>query len=253
MIRSVKAVLAVWEREMYNYVKNIYLNSLRLVFEPLLFVLVFGIGVGSRVDMGEISYLEFMAPGVVFMVAMNNSYMTTSFRLLIARDWDKYLTTTLTAPVTPSEIVMGYIFAGVTQAILASVIFIIILTSAFGINFGYIPLVMLFIIATSAFFSSLGVILCMGVKDPHHLMILTSLIIIPMSFFCGIFFPIEDLPKWIIPIISAIPLTSAVQSARAISLSLYGPTIWLELGYVIISAIIAFFIGIFTFKKKVVL
>ncbi len=249
--RMIKAVLAIWEREMYEYLSNMHINAMRLAVEPMLFIFIFGMGLGNRVAMGNISYIEFLAPGILFMVVTNNSYMTISMRLMIARDWDKTLINALTAPVKPFEIVLGYILAGVTQALAASAIFIFLMTYFLGISFGYIPLLVLFIIATAAFFSSLGVAIAMWLDNPHHLMVVTSLVVMPMSFFCGIFIPVSDLPKWVQPIIGAIPLTKAVQGARAIAL---GTNLYLlqNLIYIIIFTIAVFLVGIYVFQKKVI-
>lgn len=250
--RTIKAVLAIWEREMYEYLSNMHINAMRLAVEPMLFIFIFGIGLGNRVSMDNISYIEFLAPGILFMVVTNNSYMTISMRLMIARDWDKTLINALTAPVKPFEIVLGYILAGVTQALAASAIFILLMNYFLGISFGYIPLLVLFIIATAAFFSSLGVAIAMWLDNPHHLMVVTSLVVMPMSFFCGIFIPVSDLPEWVQPVIGAIPLTKAVQGARAIALGTDNPYLLQNLIYIIIFTIAVFLVGIYIFQKKVI-
>jgi len=128
----IKTLLAIWEREMYEYMNNLHVNALRLAVEPMLFIFIFGMGLGNRVDMGNVSYIDFLAPGILFMVVTNNSYMTISMRLMIARDWDKTLVNALTAPVKPFEIVLGYILAGITQALAASAIFIFFNELYFG-------------------------------------------------------------------------------------------------------------------------
>jgi ABC-type multidrug transport system permease subunit len=250
--RTIKAVLAIWEREMYEYLSNLHVNAMRLAVEPMLFIFIFGMGLGNRVAMGNVSYIEFLAPGILFMVVTNNSYMTISMRLMIARDWDKTLINALTAPVKPFEIVLGYILAGVTQALAASAIFILLMNYFLGMSFGYIPLLVLFIIATAAFFSSLGVAVAMWLDNPHHLMVVTSLVIMPMNFFCGIFIPVSDLPEWVQPVIGAIPLTKAVQGARAIVLGT-DPYLLQNLTYIIIFAIAVFLVGIHVFKRKVII
>ena len=136
--RVIKAVLAVWEREMYEYLSNLHLNALRLTVEPLLFIFILGIGLGKRVVIGDVNYLDFLAPGILFLVGVNNSYMTISMRLMIARDWDKTLITALTAPAKPVEIVLGYMLAGITQALAACAIFIVLMNCFLGISFGSI-------------------------------------------------------------------------------------------------------------------
>jgi len=250
--REIKAVLVVWEREMYEYLSNLHINAMRLAVEPLLFIFIFGMGLGKRVVIGDVNYLDFLAPGILFLVVVNNSYMTVSMRLMIARDWDKTLITALCAPITPFEIVLGYMLAGITQALAACAIFIVLMNYFLGIHFGSIPPIVLLIIATAAFFASLAVAISMVLDNPHHLMVVTSLVIMPMSFFCGIFIPVTDLPNWAQPIVEAIPLTVAVQAARAITLSIDNPYLWQNLAYISAFTIAVFLLGLYLFKKKVI-
>jgi ABC-type multidrug transport system permease subunit len=250
--RVIKAVLAVWEREMYEYISNLHVNAMRLAVEPLLFIFIFGIGLGKRVVIGDVNYLDFLAPGILFMVVVHNSYMTISMRLITARDWDKTLITALSAPIKPFEIILGYMLAGVTQALAACAIFIVLMNYFLGISFGSLSLIVILILATASFFSSLAVAISMVLDNPHHLMVITSLVIVPMSFFCGIFIPVTDLPNWAQPIIEAIPLTVAVQEARAIALSTGNPYLWQNLAYIIAFTIAVFLLGVHLFKKKVI-
>ena len=122
-----------------------------------------------------------------------------------------------------------------------------------GIPFGSVSLIVLLIIATAAFFSSLAVAISMALDNPYHLMVVTSLVVVPMSFFCGIFIPVTDLPNWAQPVIEAIPLTVAVQAARATALSTgSNPYLWQNMAYIIAFTIPVFLIGLHLFKKKVI-
>ncbi len=252
-LRLIKAVLAVWEREMYEYLINLHINALRLAIEPLLFIFIFGMGLGRRVVIGDVDYLYFLAPGILFMVVVNNSYMTISMRLMIARDWDKTLITALSAPVKPFEIILGYVLAGITQALAACTIFLVLMIYFLGIPFGSVSRVLLLIIATAAFFSSLGVMIAVVLDNPHHLMVITSIVVLPMSFFCGIFIPVSDLPGWSQPIIEAIPLTVAVESARAFALGSGNPGIWQSLAYIMAFTIAVFIAALYLFKRKLII
>ena len=251
-IRLIKVVLAIWEREMYDYLRNLHVYATRLVVEPLLFIFIFGMALGKRVAIGDVNYLDFLAPGILFMVATNNSYQTISIRLMIARDWDKTLITALTAPAKPIEIVLGFVLAGITQALAACAVFIVLMIYFVGTSFGNIPLLTLFIIVTAAFFSSLGVVTAMGLDNLYQQVVFTFLVIIPMIFFCGTFIPVTDLPNLMQPIVKAIPLTVAVQAARAITLSIDNHYLWQNLAYIIAFTIAMFLIGLYLFKKKVI-
>lgn len=250
--RTVKVVLAVWEREMYDYLKNLHIYATRLVVEPLLFIFIFGMGLGRRVVIGDVSYLDFIAPGILFMVATNNSYQTISLRLMIAREWDKTLITALTAPAKPFEIVLGYVLAGVVQALVACAVFIVLMSYIVDISFGCIPLILLFIIVTAAFFSSLAIVTAMWFDNLYQQVVFTFLVIVPMIFFCGTFIPITDLPNWVQPVIEMIPLTVAVHAVRMITLSIENPYLWQDLAYIIVSSIGVFMVGLYLFKRRVI-
>ena len=254
MPRALWSIYSVWEREIYDYLKNLYFNGARLIVEPLLFVLVFGIGLGSRVEIEGIGYLHFMAPGVILLVSMNNSYMTTAFRLIIARDFDKVLKSTISGPIRPLEIIMGYVLSGVSQAVLATMIFIVILRLVFGLVFTNLLVIYLFIISISVFFAAVAVIFSMAVDDSHNLMILTSLVVIPMGFFCGIFFPVEEFPALIKPVVLMIPLTRAVLNVREVFLTgSPADTFLIDLLYVAAFAFVFLILGNWVFRKKVIL
>ncbi|MCK4476541.1 MAG: ABC transporter permease, partial [Methanophagales archaeon] len=82
--------------------------------------------------------------------------------------------------------------------------------------------------------------------------VVTSLVVVPMSFFCGIFIHVTELPYLVQPIIEAIPLTVAVQAARATALSTGNPYLWQNMAYIIVFTIPVFLIGLHLFKKKVI-
>ncbi|MEA1906691.1 MAG: ABC transporter permease [Euryarchaeota archaeon] len=142
---------------------------------------------------------------------------------MIAREWDKTLITALTTPAKPFEIVLGYVLAGVVQALVACAVFIVLMSYIVDISFGCIPLIILFIIVTAAFFSSLAVVTAMWLDNLYQQVVFTFLVIIPMIFFCGTFIPITDLPNHVQPVIEIIPLTVAVQAVRMITLSTENP------------------------------
>ena len=87
---------------------------------------------------------------------------------MIAREWDRTLITTLTAPTKPFGIVLGYVLAGVVQALAACAVFIVLMSYIVGTSFGCIPLIALFIIVTAAFFSSLAVVTAMGLDNLYQ-------------------------------------------------------------------------------------
>ncbi len=250
-MRTLKSVAAILRREMHKYLKIIYLDAFKSIFEPLFFVLVFGLGLGRNVNIGETSYFEFMAPGVVFMVAVTCSYARTSFGLFNDKEYDKIMNSFLVGPLKPSEIVLGYILAGTIQALICSGCFMLILHFAFGLDFKSTSIFVLFLIIISIFFSCIGVILCMSVNDAHSLLLITNFLINPLSFLCGVFIPTDYLPTWVQPAVGLIPLTKAIQGIRMTPLSLNNPDVALSLIYIAVAGVVSFMIGTYIFRKKV--
>lgn len=160
----------------------------------MLYFLVFGYTLGDRLQTIQgVPYIAFLTPGLVMFALINSAFLNTSFSLFIAK-LNGSLTDILVAPLTPLQLVTGYVFASVIRGVLVGSI--IWLTA---IVFGHVTLVhpgyvILFMILTAASFGGIGLLVAIFATKFDHLNFFPTFLIAPLAFLGGVFYSIEMLP-----------------------------------------------------------
>jgi ABC-type polysaccharide/polyol phosphate export permease len=244
--RAVSASLVTFEREIYDYRKNIFYFALRNLIQPVFFVLVIGVGLGSLVKLpGRESYLGFMLPGILMMSVVQVCYQHFSSEIWMSKNHEGYLELlTMTAPIKPREAVAGYLLTGIVVAFFAILCFLLPFWLFLpGFHISLIALV-LFTTGLALFFTSAGIVVGVSVLDPHNLTTVSIFVTMPLTYLCGVFFPLEMYPQPIRMPIEAIPLTQAIAGLRSEAFPLF------EIAYVWVAAALAVIIAVRIFERK---
>jgi ABC-type multidrug transport system permease subunit len=176
------------------------------VLFPMLYLLAFGLGLGRKVDIGGVDYIEFLLPGVIAMTSMLNSYNLVSNSLSMGRLYFKNFQVIVQSPTPHFSIMIGIVLSGMVKGLIASIVIILAGIFIFGI-FPLAPISFLGLMLNVILFSSMGVVVGMLIKDPEDNAIYTNFFIMPMAFFSGTFFPIDGLPTVVKNIIMLLPLS----------------------------------------------
>jgi Nod factor-specific ABC transporter NodJ protein len=182
---------------------------------PLLYLIAFGYAMGKGITIQGHTYIEFLIPGLAAMASMTQAFAISS-EINIARFYWHIFEEFQAAPISNASYVLGEVLAGMTRALLAGVV-ILILGALFGVVLSYNVFFWLVFLLNSFIFSSLAVGLAMLVKSHADQAMLTSFIITPMAFLGGTFFPIEHLPTWAQKVLILLPLTHTAHAIRAAS------------------------------------
>ena len=182
---------------------------------PLLYMIAFGYAMGRGVTVQGHSYVEFLLPGLVAMASMTQAFAIGS-EINIARFYWHIFEEFQTAPISNAAYVTGEVLAGMTRALLAGGV-ILVLGALFGIALSCNGFLWLAFLLNSFVFSSLAVGLAMLVKSHADQALMNSFIITPLAFLGGTFFPVEHLPTWAQKILGFLPLTHAAQAIRTVS------------------------------------
>lgn len=118
------------------------------------------------------------------------------------------------APISDFAYVAGEVAAGITRALLACLV-ILILGVFFGVSLAYGPLFWLALILNSFVFASLAVGCAMHVRSHADQTLVVNFVITPMAFLGGTFFPLASLPDWGQKLLGLLPLTHAARLMRA--------------------------------------
>lgn len=194
-----------------------------LVF-PLIWLAFFGYGWSAAFDrlgpaaaqlFGGLSYLEYLAPGIIVMTVF-----TGGFSSGLGVIWDRefgYLKEILVSPAPRSAVLLGRI-TGDTLAIMVQGALMALLVSAAagyanprGILAG---LAAAFIAAYAS--ASIGTLIALTMRSPEGFHMVINLVMMPMLFLSGAFYPIDPLPGWIKALAYANPLTYAVDLTRGL-------------------------------------
>ncbi|MBT8341981.1 MAG: ABC transporter permease [Desulfatitalea sp.] len=214
--------IAVYLREMLILKHRLKRQLAGMAVSPLLYLIAFGYAMGDSVQIEGVGYLQFLIPGLVAMSSMTQSFGIAT-DINVARFYWHIFEEFQAAPISNVAYVGGEVLAGMTRALLAVGV-ILILGLPFGVMLQYGPVFWLTVILNSFTFASLAVALAMLVKSHADQSLLTSFVITPMAFLGGTFFPLERLPVWAQKVLQALPLTHASGAIRTAALG--GPPDW---------------------------
>jgi lipooligosaccharide transport system permease protein len=246
-----KGALTIWGRDLLVLRRSILSELISVVAYPLTLYLAFGFGLkGYITDVGGVPYQLFIAPGLISMTAVNAAFDESSWSMWFHRRVQRTIEEYRVTPVTVYDIVIGKIFSGFTQgALKGAVVFLVILVlTPFRIDYSHLPMYLLVITLSSMTFSCLGTICGTIIDKPENIGRMQSVVIVPLIFMAGIFFPLTSYPAAILPIIKLLPTTAVFEGARAALL--YGNVPLPYLINLILSAAILFVLAVLTFNRK---
>jgi ABC-2 type transport system permease protein len=188
------AVKAIYLYEMARTWRTIGQSIISPVLSTSLYFVVFGAAIGSRIDSIEgISYGAFLVPGLIMLSLLTQALSNASFGIYFPR-FVGTIYEVLSAPISHVEIVLGYVGAAATKAIMLGLI--IMVTAKLFVSFEIAhPLMMLFfLLLTGIAFAMLGFIIGIWADSFEQLQIVPLLIVTPLAFLGGSFYSISMLP-----------------------------------------------------------
>jgi ABC-2 type transport system permease protein len=205
-------------REILRYVteRSRIVSSLMM---PLLLLVVFGAGFTNVIGgmAPGIDYIQFMYPGIIAITVL-----TTSLFAGISVVWDReygFLREILVAPISRTGIVLGKAFGATLQASV-QVALMLLLAPLLGVTLnleillGLIPM----IIILSLGLAGLGIMLASFMRSQQGFQTMMQMIIFPLIFLAGVFFPVNNVPVWMEVISKVNPLTYGVDAIRQVFL-----------------------------------
>lgn len=210
-----RSVQALWVRHLLALKRVWRVAATWYLVEPAFVLVAVGFGVGRLVgDVNdELGYAEFVTPGVIVGSAMFHAIFECSWGVFYRIRYGFY-ETTLTAPVTVTELAIGDITWAMTRAVLTTVS-VGMVAAAFGwIDSPWAIGILLAALLVGMEIGALGLIFAALSPNTHTLSLVFTVVATPLYFFSGSFFPISILPDAIEPLAWAMPLTPGVHIAR---------------------------------------
>jgi len=246
-----RGAFSIWGRDMLVLRRSIISELISVVAYPLTLYLAFGFGLKGYIsDVGGIPYPLFIAPGLISMTAVNAAFDESSWSMWFHRRVQRTIEEYRVTPVTVYDIVIGKIFSGFSQgAIKGTVVFLVILVlTPFRIDLSHLPAYILCLALASMTFSCLGTICGTVIDKPENIGRVQSVVIVPLIFMAGIFFPLTSYPASILPAVRLLPTTAVFEGAR--DALLFGAVPPLYLINLVLTAGICFAVAVYTFNRK---
>jgi ABC-2 type transport system permease protein len=190
------AVAAIYRFEMARTGRTLLQSIVSPVISTSLYFIVFGAAIGSRISHIEgVSYGAFIVPGLMMLMLLTQSITNASLGIYFPR-FVGTIYEILSAPVSYIEIVVGYVGAAATKSVILGVI--ILATSALfvPVTIAHPVWMLAFLVLTAVSFSLFGFILGIWADGFDKLQVVPLLIITPLTFLGGTFYPTNVLPPF---------------------------------------------------------
>jgi len=241
-------VYAVWLRELKVYLRERE-RVVASFISPLLWLFVFGNGIGKGFDGSGETYQHFIFPGIVVMGVL---FVSVFYGLYII--WDRkldFLKEVLVAPISRTSVYLGKTLGGVTDAMMQGIILLII-----GMLFILPPLepvrfaaVLVLLAGISFATTSMGLVIGANMKSQEGFILVMNFLVWPMFFFSGALFPISNLPEVLKPVSTIDPLTYGVDAMRSIMLGKGTFALEADIAALMLFTIIMVSLGIASFGR----
>lgn len=217
MSLSLPHAVSVWRRNAAMYRRTWWLNILPNFFEPVLYLAAIGIGVGGYINqMGGTSYMQFLAPGLICVAAMNGASFEVTYNIFVRLTFEKSYDAMLTTPIEPDDVLVGEVLWAITRSCIYGGCFFAVL-----VPFGLIPrpsalLAIAVIPLTGLLFAALGMAFTLRIPNIDLFSFYFTLFLTPLFLFSDIFFPLKErLSGGWLWLAEVLPLLHPVRMARA--------------------------------------
>lgn len=190
------AIKAIYVFEMRRTWRTLFQSVVSPVISTCLYFVVFGAAIGSRIEeVSGVSYGAFIVPGLIMLSLLQQSVSNASFGIYFPR-FSGTIYEILSAPISPLEIVVGYVGAAASESLIIGLIILATAALIVPLEIKH-PLVMLmFLVLTAITFSMLGFIIGVWADGFEQLQIVPLLIVTPLAFLGGSFYAIDMLPPF---------------------------------------------------------
>jgi lipooligosaccharide transport system permease protein len=211
--------IPVWRRNFLVWKKLAGSSILGNIADPMISLMAFGYGLGSLLPtVGGVPYIEFLAAGTVCMSTMNaatfESLYSAFSRMHVQRTWDGIMN----APVSLEDLMLGELTWAASKAFLSGLA-IMTVVWIMGLSGGAQSLLILgVVVLIGCTFAAIGLVVNSVAKAYDFFTYYFTLVVTPMAFLSGVFFPVAQLPSWLQVISQVLPLTHAIALARPLLL-----------------------------------
>ena len=240
---------SLWFKECNRFMTVWQQTLLSPLVSSLLFLSVLSLALGNnRGDVLGHSFISFLAPGLIAMSILTQSFSHSVSSLMIGKIQGN-IVDMLYAPLSALEVSMAIILASLTRSFLIAIISIAVFSLIVEIQVDNIFYIFIFGFLSAFILGSLGFITGLWAEKFDHTATVTNFVITPLSFLSGVFYSIDKLPKLFQTISYINPFFYMIDGFRYGFLGKSDGSINVGLIYLTILSIVMWYIAFFLYKK----
>lgn len=214
-----RAVLRALERELLVFARTWRGSAFSAFVQPILFLAAMGLGLGGLVEEGvgaggRLDYLEFVAPGLLAASALMATAGEALWGVMGGVKWMGQFSGMVATPMTPGDVYGGLVLSAGVRAGLAAVAFLVVAAVLGGVASLWAPLAVLAAVLLAMVTTAALAAWSVRRQDDLTFSLIMRLGVVPLFLFSGTFFPIEQLPDALEPLVVLSPLWHGVEVAR---------------------------------------
>ena len=219
-------------------------------FEPVLYLLSFGYGIGELVgnistSTGNISYAAYIAPGLLATSAMNGAIFDSTWNVFFKLNESRLYKAMLSTSLGPLDVALGEIAWALMRGGIYATAFTLVLAGLGLVTSWWALLAVPAAIIVAFGFASFGMAITSYMKS-HHQMNLFDIFLLPMFLFSGAFYPLTVFPGWAQAIIKALPLGQGIELVTKAMAGNFSVHLLVNVSYFVVMICIGLF---FTTKR----
>ncbi len=205
-----------------------------------LYFIIFGSLIGSQLrNIGGYDYMAFIAPGLIMMSIITNSYSNTVSSFFGSK-FQRNVEELLVSPTPHWVMVLGYISGGMTRGLCVGMLVSLVSLVFVRLPLFNIPFIVLFALLTSFVFSLAGMINGIFAKKFDDISIIPTFVITPLTYLGGVFYSISLLPDFWRILSKINPIIYMIGGFRYGFLGISDINIWVGLGMLIMFSVLLF-------------
>ena len=193
---NIEAIKSIYLFEMARTRRTLLQSVVSPVISTSLYFIVFGTAIGSRIQEVEgVSYGAFITPGLIMLTLLTQCIGNGSFGIYFPK-FTGTIYEILSAPVSMTEILAGYVGAAATKGLMIGTIILITASFFVDISIAHPVMMVLFFVLTAVSFSLFGFIIGIWASNFEQLNLIPMLVVPPLTFLGGSFYSINMLPPF---------------------------------------------------------
>ncbi len=159
-----------------------------------LFLAIFALAIGpARGEVMGVPFLAFLAPGILMMTVIQNSFANTSSSIVISKVQGN-IVDTLMPPLSPAELLLGYLAGGVVRGLVVGLVIVAAMTLLLGQGVAHPLWLLVFLTLGAALLGAIGIAAGIFSNKFDQIAAITNFVVVPLSFLSGTFYSIATLP-----------------------------------------------------------